>query len=66
MSVFNAFLVALWEGLVANFNAKGLHFDAHFSTSGCLFGGCGWKMGSLRNMHRHERIACLALLLEPR
>ena len=65
-SVFNVFLVALWEGLFANFDAKGLHFDAHFSTSGCLFGGCGWKMGSLRNMHRHERIACLALLLEPR
>ena len=43
----------------------GLHFGTYFDSFARFFGGCGWKVGPLRNMHRHERIACMRPLLDP-
>ena len=45
--------------------AQASHLPHFLDTFGRFFGGCGWKVGSLRNMHRHERIACLSTLLKP-
>ncbi len=45
--------------------AQASHLPNFLDTSGMLFGACGWKVGSLRNMRRHKQIACLSPLLKP-